>query len=312
MKKLSLLLLLSTVLLLGACKNKTKKETSKSQKTVTIAHALDTVEVPVNPQRIVVLSFGALENLSLIDANVVGIPKTGLPDYLNEYATDSIVNLGNLVQVSLEKINALQPDLIISGPRLSDSYDAMAEIAPTIIPESITEGQLKALESNLADLGKIFGKEAQQVFQQKLDKLKKKAKAIHHKAAESGLNALVVLHNRGRFSAYGSGSRFGLIHDALGIEEAKKGLKTSIHGIRISNEFIVKTNPDILFIVDRSAAIGDQPLNKDNVENALIQQTKAYKNDKIVYLNPQAWYLSGGSGIISLNIMLDEINSALQ
>src|SRR5699024_4586565 len=151
--------------------------------------------------------------------------------------------------------------------------DALSEIAPTIMPESfIEEGQLSALKSNLADLGKIFGKDAQKIYQKKLAELQKKAKAVHEKATKSGLNALVVLHNRGRFSAYGSGSRFGIIHDALSIKEAKKGLETSIHGIRVSNEFIMKTNPDILFIVDRSAAIGDQPLNRDNIENALIQQ----------------------------------------
>src|SRR5699024_12812656 len=159
--------------------------------------ALDTVEVPVNPDRIVVLSFGALENLSLINANVVGIPKTGLPDYLAQYDTDSVVNLGNLVQVSLEKINALQPDLIISGPRLSDSYDALSEIAPTIMPESfIEEGQLSALKSNLADLGKIFGKDAQKIYQKKLAELQKKAKAVHEKATKSGLNALVRSEER--------------------------------------------------------------------------------------------------------------------
>ncbi len=36
------------------------------------------------------------------------------------------------------------------------------------------------------------------------------------KAQASGKKALVLLTNDGKVSAYGSGSRFGLVHDALG------------------------------------------------------------------------------------------------
>ncbi|HLR24553.1 MAG TPA: ABC transporter substrate-binding protein [Fodinibius sp.] len=305
MKQSLHLLILATFFAFTAC-NSEENRKQPTGDTVTITHALDTVQVPVNPQRVVVLDFGALENVELVDANVVGIPKTGLPNYLSKYENDtSVVDLGNLVEVSMEKINELQPDLIIIGGRLSDTYEDMSQIAPTIMPSSIVNGQIKALEKNLNDLGKIFDHQA--VFDSALTDIKEKAKKIRTKAKQSEAEALVVLHNRGRFSAYGSGSRFGLVHDALGIEEAKKGLETDIHGARVSNEFIQQTNPDILYIVDRSAAIGDQPLNKEEIENQLIQQTNAYKNDKIIYLDPAAWYLSGGAGVESLNIMLNEV-----
>jgi len=225
---------------------------------------------------------------------------------LNEYENDtSVADLGNLVEVSMEKINELQPDLIVIGGRLSDSYEAMSQIAPTIVPASIVDGQINALEKNLSDLGKIF--DSQAVYDSALADIREKAANVREKVEQSGNDALIVLHNRGRFSAYGSGSRFGILHDALGAEEAEKGLDTDIHGVRVSNEFIQETNPDILYIVDRSAAIGDQPLNKSEIENELIQQTNAYKNDKIIYLDPEAWYLSGGGGVKSLNIMIDEV-----
>lgn len=310
MKQFLSVVAFATLFALAACSsNENKNQTASSGETVTIAHALDTVQVPVKPKRVVALDFGALENMELVDVNVVGIPKTGLPDYLSQYKDDtSVVDLGNLVEVSMEKINELQPDLIIIGGRLSDSYDAMSEIAPTIMPPSIVNGQIKALEKSFNDLGKIF--DQPEVYDSALTEIKEKAADVRKKVEQSDDNALVVLHNRGRFSAYGSGSRFGIVHDALGIEEAKKGLDTDIHGARVSNEFIQQTNPDILYIVDRSAAIGDQPLNKSEVENELIQQTNAYRNDKIIYLDPQAWYLSGGGGVNSLNIMIDEVTKA--
>jgi iron complex transport system substrate-binding protein len=95
----------------------------------------------------------------------------------------------------------------------------------------------------------------------------------------------------------------------LGVPEAAEGLGTHIHGNPISSEFIGKVNPDILFIVDRSAVVANDRLDKSEVENQLVRQTNAYKNGKIFYLNPEMWYLAGG-GITSVNAMIDEVAQA--
>jgi iron complex transport system substrate-binding protein len=118
------------------------------------------------------------------------------------------------------------------------------------------------------------------------------------------------LHNKGRISAYGNGSRSGIIHDILGIKKAATNLDTHIHGTSISNEFVLEKNPDILFVIDRSDAIGDKGLNKSDFENELIKKTDAYKNGKIVYLNSSVWYLSG-NGISSIKMMMNEVEKAL-
>jgi iron complex transport system substrate-binding protein len=73
---------------------------------------------------------------------------------------------------------------------------------------------------------------------------------------------------------------------------------------------VQKVNPDILFIVDRSQVVGNLVLDREQVENQLIQQTAASKNGKIIYLNPEYWYLAGG-GITSVNVMIDEVEQAL-
>lgn len=286
--------------------NQQAKETSTGE-TVTITHSLGTTEVPLNPQRVVVLHFGALENLDAIDVKPVALTKTGLPKYLAKYNDESIVDVGNLMEIDLEKINEAKPDLIIIGSRLKDSYDALSKIAPTIHAETDYNDVMGSLKKNLSDLGKIFGKETE--LNKAYADIEAKAEGVRNKAAQSNDKALVILHNKGKFSAYGSKSRFGIVHDVLGVKEAIEGLDTHIHGNSASNEFIQQTNPDILFVVDRSSAIGDNPLKKEDVENKLIQQTNAYKNNKIIYLNSEAWYLSGG-GIASTNIMIDEIGTA--
>jgi len=72
--------MLAALFALAACSNnENESQATSSGETVTIAHVLDTVQVPVNPERVVALDFGAVENLELVDANIAGIPKTGLP-----------------------------------------------------------------------------------------------------------------------------------------------------------------------------------------------------------------------------------------
>lgn len=311
MKKSIFLFALAITVAFTGCNNanQSKAEGEGSNDKVTITHELGTVDVPVNPKRVVVLDFSQLENLHFIGVKPVGIPKTGVPKYLSKYKDDeAIADLGNLVEANIEKLNELNPDLIIIGGRLKDSYEQISKIAPTIIPVWDTKDQFGALEKNTTNLGKIFGKEKE--FEASLAAIKDKAASVKEKAGKSEAKALVVLHNKGRFSAYGSGSRFGLIHDILGVQEAAKGLDTHLHGTKTSNEFIAETNPDILFVVDRSAAIGDTPLNKEEIENKLIQRTNAFKNGKIVYLDSETWYLAGG-GVISIDKMIDEVNQAL-
>lgn len=309
MKKAIGLFAAALVLVFTSCNSgqQSGSEENANNETVTVTHNLGTIEVPVNPQRVVVLEFGALENLDAIGVKPVAIAKNALPDYLSKFKDDeSIEDVGNITEVDIEKINELQPDLIIIGGRLAESYETLSKIAPTYNHANDTEDILGSLKNNLNNLGQIFNKEEE--FKKAFDEIKTKAEEVHANASVSDEKALVVLHNKGRFSAYGSKSRFAIVHDVLGVKEAKPGLDTHTHGNVASNEFIQQVNPDILFVIDRSAAIGDQALNKEDVENKLIQQTNAYKNDKIVYLDSQAWYLSG-TGIISVNMMIDEVAS---
>jgi len=112
-------------------------------------------------------------------------------------------------------------------------------------------------------------------------------------------------------SAYGPGSRFGIIHDVFGIPAADKNINVSTHGQNISFEYILKQNPDYLFVVDRDATIGQDGNAKSVIENDLVKKTNAYKNGHIVYLDPGYWYLSGG-GLESVPEMMKEIQKAIE
>ena len=79
-----------------------------------------------------------------------------------------------------------------------------------------------------------------------------------------------MLVNEGQLSAYGKGSRFGLIHDTFGFKAADDKIEASTHGQSVLR-ICFRKNPGILFVVDRTKAIGGDD-SKDNVAaNELIQ-----------------------------------------
>ena len=84
----------------------------------------------------------------------------------------------------------------------------------------------------------------------------------------------------------------------------------STHGQNISPEFIAEKNPEYLFVIDRGAVVGGQSSAEQIVETTLVKNTKAYKNDNIIYLDANYWYLSGG-GLISVSEMIRQIEKAL-
>ncbi len=297
-------------LLLAGCVNQ-QNESASNGETITMTNSLGTVEVVKNPQRVVVLDYSALENLDYLGIKPVAMPKSNLPQHLRKYGEDpSIVDVGSLTEVNLEKVNEANPDLIIIGARIIDLYDQLSAIAPVIYPQFTEVDDFKtAFEKNLNDLAMLYDK--QDEVESALENINNKINEVKELTSYSEEKALVLLHNRGRFSAYGSGSRFGMIFDVFGVKESVEGLEVHRHGNPVSSEFVQKANPDILFIVDRSLVVDKVVLDKAEVENKLVQQTNAAKNGKIYYLNPEVWYLIGG-GITSLNIMIDEVAQAFK
>ena len=103
-----------------------------------------------------------------------------------------------------------------------------------------------------------------------------------------------------------------MIHDVIGVPAVDEGIEVSTHGQNVSFEYVVEQDPDLLYVTDRGAAIGEgESATKMIVENKLMEDTKAMQNDDIYYLDPEYWYLSGG-GLISVDEMVDEIADSLE
>ncbi|GIN99025.1 putative ABC transporter solute-binding protein YclQ [Siminovitchia terrae] len=287
---------------------KEKNEPEKQAEEVTITHEYGDATVKKNPEKIVVFDFGVLDTLDELGINVTGLPQATLPAYLEKYAGDDYTNVGSLKEPDFEAINELKPDVIFISGRQADLYDQFAEIAPTVYIGVDTNRYMESFEENMNIIGEIFGKEDQ--VKAELEEVEKQIAGVNEKAESMDKKALIVLANEGKVSAYGSKSRFGWIHDVLGFKAADENIEVSTHGQGISFEYILETNPDILFVIDRGAAVEeDAEPAKAAIENDLVKKTTAYKDGKILYLDADYWYLSGG-GLQSIKAMIKSVEEA--
>ena len=315
MKRLVLSILLMATFGLAACGNtgnsstvSTQTSNTTEQTTVSIKDSNgDRVEVQKNPQKVVVFDNGSLDTLDALGVGdrVIGAATKNLPSYLDKYK--DVESAGGIKEPDLEKINQLQPDLIIISGRQSDYKEELAKIAPTLYLAVDTKEPWESVQQNVNALDEIFGKEDK--AKEELATLTKEIEETKEKASKLEQTALVTLVNEGQLSAYGSGSRFGLVHDVFGFKQADDQIEASTHGQSVSYEYILEKNPGILFVVDRTKAIGGDD-SKDNVSaNELVAQTDAGKNDQVISLQPDVWYLSGG-GLESMKLMIKDVNQA--
>ncbi|WP_109077176.1 siderophore ABC transporter substrate-binding protein [Aggregatibacter kilianii] len=282
--------------------------TSALAKDVTIPTARGEVTLDAPPAKIAVFDTGSLDTLQALGVKVDGAADVGkLLPYLKP-TLEQAKNVGTIFEPNLEALNELKPDLIIVGTRTAKKFDDVSAIGKTI---DLTDNGDKLIESGIQRIesfGKLFDKQAE------ADKLKAEIETLFNQTKEAVKgkgNGLIILVNGGKISAFGKGYRLSFIHDDLGVPMADANINSSGHGQPVSFEFIEKTNPDWLFVLDRIAAIGQEGKSaKEVLDNELIHHTKAWKNGNIVYLSG-ASYLAPG-GVEQLKMDLNNIKSAFE
>ena len=271
-----------------------------------------TVEVPKNPEKIVVFDMAALDTIGALGGEVAGAPLDSVPDYLEKYLADDAFDVGTLFEADIIEVESQQPDLIVIGGRSSALYDDLSEIAPTV-DLSLRGTYTETLERNATFLGEVLGAEdeAEAAIAEITDGIEE-AKAA---TADAG-TGLGLMVSGGELSAMAPagedsdarGARGGLIYDAFGVEPVVEDIKAATHGEPVSFEFLLETDPDYLWVVDRDAATGEAGAQAAEavLDNEIVRQTKAAQEDHIVYLDPVAWYVVFG-GIDTTKIMIDDV-----
>ncbi|MGX4687093.1 siderophore ABC transporter substrate-binding protein [Vagococcus sp. JNUCC 83] len=314
LKKWSLVgVLVAGLVVLGACgaekqSSDTTNSSSEKQDVVTVTDSNGkNLELTSNPKKVVVFDMGALDTIREFGKSdtVVGAPLKTLPTYLSSYK--NVESAGGIKEPDMEKINAMQPDLIIISGRQQDMQKELEKIAPTLYLSVDNKKAWESTMTNIETLGTVF--DSEKVAKEKVAELTKQRETLEQTAKDSGKKGLMSLVNEGSLSVFGPESRFGIIYEGFGVLPADDTIKPSSHGQEVSYEYVLEKNPDILFVVDRTKAIGGDTSKNNVADNALVKETTAGKDGKVISLTPDVWYLASG-GIESTRIMMEDVEKA--
>ncbi|TCK09277.1 siderophore ABC transporter substrate-binding protein [Marinobacterium mangrovicola] len=305
------LAVLAALVLQGCDEAPMEQTTSEPKaKSLVIHHNLGTTEISSTPERVAVLDMNEADFLDQLEVPIAGMVKDYVPHFLAAYGADSDVqDLGAITQPNLERIYALKPDLILMTPIQAAQYDDLSELAPTLhfdVDFRDSHGDhIGDVTEHLLLLGKLFDKE--KLAESKAEELKAKVEAVHQVTEGRPETALIVMHNNGSFSSFGTRSRYGFVFDSLGVKPASRIADNSLHGQPVSSEFIHQANPDILYIIDRTAVMERRPVMRaDQMSNPLLRETKAWKNGNVVFVDADAWYITAAS-VTSLELLMDDV-----
>jgi iron complex transport system substrate-binding protein len=274
---------------------------------IVIKHKQGETALPAKPEKILVFDLASLDTLTALGVEVAGVPSGPKPDYLKSFNDAKYLKAGTLFEPDYEAVNAAEPDLIIVAGRSSGKYAELAKIAPTIDLSVDAKNFFPEAKANVETLGNLFDKKAQ--ADALLAKLDSSVDGLKTLANGKG-TGLFILTAGGKISAFGPGSRFGMIHSVYGIAPAAETPQAGGHGQAVSFEYILETNPDWLIVLDRDAAIGNEGVAAAQfLDNEIVRKTKAWQAGHLVYVDSGAWYLVG-SGISAMQRTVDQLTTA--
>lgn len=282
------------LVLLSACSDGTE-----------ISQSSDQAQHPDEAEPVVIsLSLASLDTLDALEIPVHGVVKRYALNHLSDYQAEQYHDVGTFFEPNIEAIAALEPDLIIIGPRSASHKDQLSKISMVMDASVWGNDFLTQFRQSTKDIAEHFNK--QQQAQAILDRIDKKIVKLQQLASGQG-NGLVIVVRGGQLYKFDQSSRFGWFYDELGVTSAIDDSKGTVHGELVSFEWLAQVNPDWLFVLDRDAGIGLPVGNAVSLlDNELVRQMSAAQNDQLVYLDGYIWGTLG-YGLSAFERSIDQL-----
>ncbi len=275
-----------------------------------ITHAQGETTLSGVPAKVLVQDWASFDNLVALGIDVAGVPSSNAPGYLADSIPADALQLGSLFEPDFEGIAASESDVYFVSGRSAAAYETAKDILPTVDLSVNNAAIIDGLKTNLTTLGEIFDKQdkAAELIAD-VDAKVEAAKA----AAEGKGTALVIVTNAGKLGVYGPDSRVSWVYNEVGMPSALADVKDGDHGgDAVTFEFLLEVNPDWVFVVDRDAGTGENNgAAAALLDNELFNQTTAAKEGQVVYLDPQAAYITM-NGYQAVTLLLDQVTAGLQ
>lgn len=278
-------------------------------------HAEGVVKRDTTPNHIVSYDLGVLDSLAALGITAVGVPRSLYQGTtLEQYQEAPVV--GTLFEPDYDALKKLEPDLIFAGGRSAQAIPELEKLAPVAVFNTDTNAYMTRFEANNLALAKAFGKEKE--AKELLEKVRTNvAKIQQQNKGQSGVFLFVI---NDMVMAHAPGDRFGYVYELTGLTSVlpaaspRSGPRVrpepgseAAKAAQLEREKVVlqlaQANPDWLLVLDRGAINGAEKTAANTLANhPLLSQTDAFKAGRVVYLEPNPWYVigSGLNNVISI------------
>ncbi|GAA3869551.1 ABC transporter substrate-binding protein [Streptomyces sedi] len=278
----------------------------------TVETAMGPVEVPENPERVVVLDTAELDTAITLGVVPVGAVQADATreflDYLPQERLTDVRNVGNIAAPNLEAIHELDPDLIIgSKVRDEQSYDELSAIAPTVFSETVGAPWKENFLLHAEAMGRSA--EAEEAVAAYETRVAEVTEALGGPEAAAGTEvSMLRFIDGGNTRLYGRENYIGTVLADVGlgrpaiVDEATDGF-----AVEVSPEQVDQADGDVIYY----SSYGDTDASGEDaaVGGPLWEDLTAVRENRAFPVNDQLWFL--GIGYTAAEGILDEIEETL-
>jgi len=274
----------------------------ESATTHTITHAMGESEIPVNPQRVIVLDTGELDNALALGASIIGAPVAEALEY-QAYLADQlegITDTGAISEPSLETILTLKPDLILGSKQRHEAiYEQLSAIAPTVFTESLRVPWQDNFKLHAAALGKSA--EAEEL----VAVYDARTAAIKTALGNNPPTISIIRFRPGQVRLYLKRSYIGYILQDVGLPRPP-AQDQDVFSSEISLEQVADIDADYIFITGYTQDDSDQDAF---LQSELWTTLGGVQSGHAIDVDDDTWI--AGLGVQSANVVLNDLISIL-
>lgn len=274
-----------------------------------VEHTAGIACVPKTINRLVTLDSASFENAIALGLTPVG---TVLAEQSTPYLQQqSIVNVGQSGNPSLEAVLALKPDLIVGLSYHNSIYAQLSQIAPTVLLELEHSGKWKEY---FRDFGRILNRTA--IAQQVIQQYDRRVQEFKTQLSATPPKISVVRVYPDSMSLYLQDSFSGVILKDAGLDRPKSQSLSASEGQRlfgnpiqaiVSVEQIEQADGDMMFVWTSENTLASTETAQKKLEELrssdLWSKLQAVQNDH-TYLVPNYWI---GSSPLAANAVIGDL-----
>jgi iron complex transport system substrate-binding protein len=297
---------------LAACGSDDSADDAGGDATHTVETVNGPVEVPDDPERVVVLDTGELDTALTLGITPVGsvhaLEENDFLGYLPAEDQESIEDVGAIAAPNLERINELDPDVIIGNmSRDAERYDELSQIAPTVMAETTGVTWRENFLLHADALGRAD--EGERIVADYEQHVADVTEALGGAQAAADLEVSILRFVDGADTRlYGPDSFIGTILAEVGVgrpailDEAEDGF-----AVEISSEQVDLADGDAVFYSSYGSTEGSG--EDAAVGGPLWDTLRAVQDDRAFRVDDDLWFL--GIGYSAADQILTELQENL-